>query len=312
LFDGLSFAPVSLPYPNYSDALAPQPNTHVILIGQHGWPVALAKTYGSGKSLFMALGLEGWPVPLQPEVMNRSIGYLSWLGQSSAKFDRAAASAGDQVTLTIEATNDGASTIKQAAFTATLPLSVTYADGDSLTWTGSLAPSQTVTHSLALTIEADNSIAVPVMFDDLDHQLHFTATARLPINAPVVAIDLAVSPNPARPRNVITWTLTARNVGADAAVANLIAQVPFTQTAISGTLTVNIGTATLHSGTIGWTGALPAGQVVTVTYGMTTPLALQDRTSYGSAMITDGEDVWQAGEWLLSQPRRVYLPVIRK
>jgi hypothetical protein len=150
------------------------------------------------------------------------------------------------------------------------------------------------------------------VFDDLDHQLHFTATARLPINAPVLAVDLAATPNTTRPRNVITWTLTARNVGADAAVANLIAQVPFTQTAISGTLTANIGTATMHSGTIGWTGALPAGQVVTVTYGMTTPLALQDRTSYGSAMITDGEDVWQAGEWLLSRPRRVYLPVIRK
>jgi hypothetical protein len=150
------------------------------------------------------------------------------------------------------------------------------------------------------------------MFDDLDHQLHFTSTARLSINAPVLAIDLVPSPNPTHPRNMITWTLTARNVGADAAVANMIAQVPFTQTVISGTLAANIGTATSNSGTVWWTGALPVGQVVTVTYGMTTPLALQDRSSYGSAMITDGEDVWHAGEWLLSQPRRVYLPVIRK
>ena len=136
LFDGLVANSLTFSYTNYSDALAPQPGTQVALVGNRGWPVALAHADGSGKALFMAFGFEGLPESQRGEAMNRAVGYLSWLGSSSARFDRPVASAGERVTLTIAIVNDGPAPIAHAGFTTTLPLSVTYAGGDPLTWRG--------------------------------------------------------------------------------------------------------------------------------------------------------------------------------
>jgi uncharacterized repeat protein (TIGR01451 family) len=312
LFDGFALQTLDFPYPNLSDALAPQPNAQVALIGQHAWPIALANAHGTSKSLLMAFGFEALPKGVQPEAMNHIVGYLSWLGQSSARFDRPSASSGDVVTLTIVARNDGPAAISHTAFTATLPMSVTYAGGDAVTWNGSLAPGQSVTHSMAMTIDASSPITVPVEFDDLDHQLHFTSTARLPINTPVLIFNLTPSPNPARPRQMMTWTLTARNAGADAPSVALLAPLPFNQTVISGSVAANLSAATYTSRTINWSGSILANQVLTVTYQMTMPSALTDALFYGSAMLTDGEDVWHAENWLRSQPRHIYWPLIKK
>ncbi len=76
--------------------------------------------------------------------MNRVVGYLSRLGRSRVQIDRAVVQPGDEITVTISATNDGATSIAQAAFTLTLPAEVTYLGGDGLTWTGALAPAQTI------------------------------------------------------------------------------------------------------------------------------------------------------------------------
>jgi hypothetical protein len=61
LFGGFVQQPLSYPYPNYDDALAPQPDAQVVLVGDHGWPVALARDMGISKTLFMAFGFEGRP-----------------------------------------------------------------------------------------------------------------------------------------------------------------------------------------------------------------------------------------------------------
>ncbi len=312
LFDGLNFAPIEFPYTNYSDALAPQPDAQVALVGQHGWPSAVTHRYGNGKTLFMALGFEGLPAEAQPEAMNRIVGYLSRLGDSTVRFDRAAASAGERVTMTIVARNDRQSAIDHAAFAATLPLSVTYAGGDALAWSGSLAPDQAVTYTIAMTVNADHPIGVPVVFDDFDQRLHFTSTARLMINAPSFAFDLAPAPNPIRLRHAITWALTARNTGSDAPATYIVAHVPFDQPAISGTVTSTIGSITQDSGTIQWNGSLASGQIVTLTYEMSAPFDLQNKLYYGSAILSDGQNVWHAGAWLSVQPYQRYLPLIRK
>ncbi|HTP09989.1 MAG TPA: S8 family serine peptidase, partial [Anaerolineae bacterium] len=88
LFDGLIQQPLNFPYTNYDDALTPQPGTQVALVGDHGWPVALAHDMGISKTLFMAFGFEGFPTAVQPEVMNRAVGFLSRLGRSSLTTDR--------------------------------------------------------------------------------------------------------------------------------------------------------------------------------------------------------------------------------
>jgi uncharacterized repeat protein (TIGR01451 family) len=244
--------------------------------------------------------------------MNRSVGYLSWLGSSSVKFDRASANLGDVVTATIVVSNDGPQPIAQAAFTLSLPANVAYAGGDALTWSGSLNQRQSVTHTLALTLTAGSLIMLPVQFVDVDHQLPFTLTARLPIAVPWIDLSLKPSGEPAITGQVITWTLTAHNRGALDAATVITSVVPFDMLAISGTVQANAGVAGYYSDTIGWRGLIPAGERVTVTYQMTAPQTATDQKYYASAIALVGDQVWQTGSWLSVQPRRTYLPIMRK
>ena len=250
------------------------------------------------------------------EVMNRSLGYLSWLGSSSAKFDRAVASAGDQVTATLVVANDGPASINQAAFTATLPLRLTYLSGDPLTWSGALMPGQAVTHTLDLILDpslsAGSNVTLPVTFCDVDHAVCFTTTARLSIDAPTFALDLSPSRTPIHPHDVVTWTLIAHALGVAAPSTLITALLPLDQSMISGTLSASVGLAHELSGTISWAGSISAGQTVTLTYQATGTLILSDTLHYGGAVISDGLDVWQTGSWLTVQPYRSYLPIIRK
>ena len=312
LFDGVGWQSFSPPYPNYTDALAPRPEAQVAWIGQHGWPTAVARTYGISKTLFMGFGFEGLPAAIQPEAMNRSVGYLSWLGSSSVKFDRASANMGDVVTTTIVIANDGPRPIAQAAFTLSLPSNVIHAGGAALTWSGALNPRQSVTHTLALTIIAGGGVTLSVQFVDVDHQLPFTATARLPITASGIDLSLIPSGAPVVTGQVMTWTLTAHNRSALDAATVITSAVPFDMLAISGTLHANLGEAAYYSDTIGWRGLILAGESVTVTYQMTAPKTATDQKYYASAIALVGDQVWQAGSWLSVQPRRVYLPIVRK
>jgi hypothetical protein len=57
---------------------------------------------------------------------------------------------------------------------------------------------------------------------------------------------------------------------------------------------------------------LLAGQSVTMTYQMTVPFSSNDQLLYGGAVVIDDAGVWQTGARLLAQPRRAYLPMVRK
>ncbi|HZY43734.1 MAG TPA: S8 family serine peptidase [Anaerolineae bacterium] len=316
LFDGLDFSALNFPYPNFTVALAPQPNAQVALIGSHGWPIALLHRSNLGKSMFMAFGFEDLPLAMQPEALNRSIGYLSWLGDSQVKFDRSMAASGAVITATIVTLNDMPVTITQAAYTITLPLSATLKNGNPLIWAGSLLPNQSITATVVITLATDlnagDVVTLPVQFVDQDHALQFVSTARLAIDAPAFAFDLQPSSASIRPHDLITWTLTARNFGLDAPVAVITDLLPFNQTIVSGSLAYDSGSASYLSGTIRWNGSISAGQSITLSYQMSGPLVFSDHVYYAGAVMSDGSDVWQAGNWLTVQPYQSYLPIVRK
>ena len=309
-FDGLTRAPLIWPYRNYSDALAPQPDARVELIGQHGWPIALTHDYGAGRALFMAFGFEGFASAAQSEAMQGIISALSWLGSSRVQFDRATASIGDPLTVTIRAINDGPRPIEHAAFTATVPISLTSQSGPVVVWHGSVQPGETVTQTFVVTVTASGEISLPVIFEEADHQLAFTALAQVAVDQP--ALELNLSSPTSVGGSVTTWTLAAHNLGADWPAGQIMGVLPFNQLARDDAVTATLGAATHQSGTITWQGALLAGQSVTVTYQMTVPFDLDDQLLYGNATVSDDAGVWQAGAWLKAQPRRAYLPVVRK
>jgi hypothetical protein len=310
-FAGVNRALLTWPYRNYSDALVPQPGARVELIGQHGWPIALAHDYGAGRALFMAFGFEGFAPPQRSVAMQGVLSALSWLGSSTAQFDRDVASIGDPLTVTIRAINDGPRPIDHAALTATIPISLAGPGGPLLAWHGSLQPDEALMQTFVVTPTSSGVISLPVIFQDIDHQLAFTSFAHVAVDQPSVELSLTPSSPTAFGRSVMTWTLTAHNRGTDWPAGYLVGLLPFDQLALNDLVTATLGAATHHSGTITWQGALLSGQSVTLTYQMTVPFSLDNQVLYGSAAVIDDAGVWKTGAWLNVQPRRVYLPVVR-
>ncbi len=316
LFDGLVQQSLSYPYPNYNDALVPQPNAQIALIGDHGWPVALAHDLGISKTLFMAFGFEGLPAASQPDAMNRALGYLSRLGRSSVTTDRRTAQPGEVITATIAIVNDGAAAIKQAALTLTLPSAVTYLGGDAVTWSGALSVGQLVTRYVRLklteTISAGTIITLPVEFRDDDQAIRFTRATRINLAGPELVLSYAPSATTAWINQRMTWTLTARNIGALTVPVTVALNPPIDQTWIDGSLKWNTGLLINHGDRLGWVGTLGLNEALTVTYRMTTPWTLTPVVLYGSASAATDQAVWQAGGYLRVEPYRVYLPLMRK
>jgi uncharacterized repeat protein (TIGR01451 family) len=316
LFDGLAHQPLNYPYPNYDDALAPQPGAQVALVGDHGWPVALAHDMGISKTLYMAFGFEGLPAASQAEVMDRAIGYLSRLGRSSVTTDRVLARPGDVITATIAVLNDGVAPIERAALTLTLPSGVSYLGGHALTWSGALSVSQIVTRHLLLkladTLNAGTIITLPVEFRDDDQALGFTRAARLSVAGPLLALTYAPEMPAVLSGRIVTWTLTARNNGALTAPVTVTLNAPFDQTWIDGSLHWNTGLLVNRGDRLGWIGTLGSDQALTVTYRMTAPRVLAPVWLYGSATAATDQEVRQAGGYVQVLPFRAYLPVVRK
>jgi uncharacterized repeat protein (TIGR01451 family) len=316
LFDGLIQQPLNLPYPNYDAALVPQPGAQVELVGDHGWPIALSHDMGISKTLFMAFGFEGLPPPSLPDAMNRAVGFLSRLGRSSVKTDRELARPGDAITATIAVMNDSAAPIDRAAFTLTLPSSVTYLSGDALTWSGALSAGQIATRhmqlKLANALSAGTIITLPVEFRDDDQVIGFMRAARINVGGPQLELSYAPDAATALINHGVTWTLSARNSGALTAPVTVTLGVPFEQTWISGSLQATSGTLITHEDRLEWFGTLGLDEVLRVTYRLTTPWTLTPLELYGSAIAATDHEVWQAGSYWRVMPFQTYLPVVRK
>ncbi|HTP08310.1 MAG TPA: hypothetical protein VMP08_08675, partial [Anaerolineae bacterium] len=271
---------------------------------------------GISKTLFMAFGFEGFPTAVQPEVMNRAVGFLSRLGRSSLTTDRVVARPGDEITTTIAVMNDGAAPIDYAAFTMTLPAEVTYLGGDTLTWSGALSVGQIITRQMQLklagVISAGTIVTLPVEFRDGDQAIRFTRAARINVDEPQLELSYAPEAATALTNHAVTWTLTARNSGALTAPVTITLGVPFEQQLITDSLQANMGSVITDNNRLTWLGVLGVNDALTVTYQLTTAWTLSPLLLYGSAIAATDQTMWQAGSSWLITPFQTYLPVVRK
>ena len=316
LFEGLVHQRMIPPYANYGDALVPQPSTQTALVGDHGWPIALAHDMGLSKTLFMAFGFEGLPSEVQPEAMNRVVGYLSRLGRSRVQTDRATVQPGDEITVTISVTNDGTTAIAQATFSLTLPAGVTYLGGDALTWTGALAPAQTIVRQvrvkLADSFSSGSTINLPVEFRDDDQAIRFTRAARLTMGEPELAIAYESSSTAIPLAQVVTWTFTARNDSAASMTPVMTLGVPFGQAIVNGSIKWNTGLVINRGDMLGWVGTLAPQESVTVSYRMSVSWTGTLWWLYGSALAGLDHEVWQASSYAMMSSYTTYLPIVRR
>jgi uncharacterized repeat protein (TIGR01451 family) len=330
--DRLGPYPLDYPFRNWSDAVVPAPGTAVPFRDQERRPIALARQVGDRRTVLFSFPFETLPEAGRAEVMERAVGWLSWLGGSTFTAGRSAVSGGDTVTYTIVLRNDGPDVVS-ASLSNTLPLSLTLVP-DNLTgpasyhvptrrfaWEGSLRPGAAVTVTYRVTVAEGSPVGAPAIINvarlGLEGQgIHFRRSAVVRVGAP----DLSPSAfhcglPPDRPGAVVTCTLGLANAGTGDAPGALVTNpLPADAALVPGSLAwVGGGAAEALTGTVRWAGPLSGGARVTLTYELTLPTNPVHPPLYSVAFLEDGVGwAWERQAWLLLEPRRSYLPVVMR
>jgi hypothetical protein len=326
---GLGPYTLTYTYTNWSDTLVPTPTAQVLFRGEHKSPTAITHVGDGWRTAFTGFSFETLDTSAAQTVMDRTVGWLSWLGSSTWKASRRLVSGNDQVTMTCVLRNDGWEDIASARLAAPLPAELSYVGGPlpagaayhpptrTVTWQGSLAQGEALTIAFRVlvtdSLPSSTYIQFPAQIGYDDHGLSFERPYILRANAPDLSTStLAVAPTPAHSTQLLTYTLTARNTGLQDATATVTATAPdygvFTGTVDSG----GIGGGSVTTQTLFWTGPVSAGGVVTLHY----RLALNEWGDYWlihEAWLGDqyGEQ-WPLEARTEVQYWRTYLPLISK
>jgi uncharacterized repeat protein (TIGR01451 family) len=326
---GLGPYTLTYTYTNWSDTLVPTNGVQIVFRGQHKRPTAISHVGDGWRTAFSGFSFETLDASAAQTAIDRTVGWLSWLGSSTWEANRRVVSGGEQVTMTCVLRNDGWEDIAAAHLTAPLPAELSFAGASfpagaayhpvtrTVTWQGGLSRGEALTVAFRVLV-ADplpdaTYVPFPAHIGYGDHDLAFERPYVLRVNAPdLSASTLSVAPTPAHASQLLTCTLTVRNTGLQSATSTVTASAPsygvFTGTVDSG----SIGIGSLTTETLSWTGPVPAGSEVTLHY----HLALDNWGDYWlihEAWLSDqyGEE-WPAEARTEVLYWRTYLPVIRK
>ncbi len=327
---GQGQGPYELVYPfrNWSDALEASPGTDVVLWGQHGQPVALAKRQALWKTAFFAFPLEALDSQDMITVLGDTVEWLSPLGDSSFVTDARAVSPGDELIYNLRIHNSGPRLLSGVSLSNTLPLSTTYVAGSmmgpaeydpatrSITWSGALAADETATVTYRL--QLDSSLPDGASISNAAHLSDESAlvvdrvtTTR--INTPDLAGSLkAVSAQVGVPGEVLTYTLTLRNDGLRPAQAHLIDPIPPNAAYQPGLGWASSGQLTSTAQVVTWAGSIPEDQVVTLTFPAVISPSVGGKYVYNRAILQDGWGNTHPLEAFTWVEARLFLPLIFK
>ncbi len=339
---GERMGPWSLDFPqgyrNWADGLTPMPDTGVAFRDGDRRGLALTRRSGDYATSFFAFPFEALPKDEHAAVMERTVGWLSWLGDSTFEANRGSASADDVLTYTLRVPNDGPEPVT-VTLSNTLPTSVRLS-ADSITgpgsyetatrrlsWRGKLAPGEVVSFSYRVSVTAGaapDAIANAAALILEDHRIAFQRVATVRVDAPDLApSQMVCTPINVRPGAETTCTLALHNEGpADALEATVSISLPLAATPVTNSLTLEgEGEAEVMSNTIHWSGPIAAGARTTLTYEIILPRDPARRFLYSVAFLADGtqatEDratggAWERAVWLQLTPWRAYLPLVYK
>lgn len=280
-------------YTNWSDGLLPAAGAEIVLRGEHGYPAMLAYPGPNWKTAFAAFSFETLDDQAAGLTMERFAGWLGWLGRSTWSADRRVVAGGSIVTMTGMLYNDGWSDIHNASLTTTLPAEVTLVGGSLspgaaydpgarlITWQGSLARGETAIVSFQVQVTgglpAGSELDIPARIGYQEHGLYARRPYVLRIDAPDLSGSaFTTAPASGVPGRTVRYVLDVRNSGLVEAQTEITATLPdsavFTGVLDSG----HIGSGTAVSRTLSWSGPIPAGGSVSLSY----QVALDDTDAY--------------------------------
>jgi len=333
-------------YDNWSDGLVPGPGTGAAFRDEdsEGAAVALTRREKNEATLFFAFPFEALPRTEQAHTMERSVGWLSWLGRSDVRVEPRSASSGDTVTYTLTVRNDGPEPVT-ASLSNTMPADVdagpvalvgpgAYAFDpaeERLSWQGELPAGGRATLTYQATVLDGGGAGEPIVNSARlrleDHFIAFDREARLWIDAPDLSgSTFGCTPAQVRPGRTSTCTVVLRNEGvADAETVTAHVHPPGKVNSDAGSRSASGSLVASESppaswGTIEetesgfvWSGHLAAGAEARLTFGVDGSSGAVRKTFYGVAFVDDGAGrVWERPAWLVVEPWTVNLPVVRK
>lgn len=272
-------------YPNYTDSLTPTTTAQIATVGQAGQINSLTNAgSGSGGSKwrthFLSFGPELLTPTEQAKLLQRSLGWLSWLGSSTVTPGVSASLDGTTILYTAVLTNDGWIDLPAAVFTATFPAQLTPGSASpgmnlvngQFVWSGSLARNQrkvlTYTATLAGSLPLGSKVRQISWLFYPEHNLLFDRVAEVRVNFPDLnASALSVSPaQGVEPGMVLNYALTLRNNGpindpVVTATGDLPMMLDLLQVDPPGQ-----GTLLTNGASFTWTTALASGQEAILTY----------------------------------------------
>jgi uncharacterized repeat protein (TIGR01451 family) len=305
--DGLGPYDLNYAYNNWSDALTPTVSTETAFRGGHDAPIGLSHAVPPYRTVFFSYPFETLDSEAAERVMERVVGWLSWLGTSTLAADRTTVADGNPLTYTITLRNDGWDDISQASLLDPIPAHTGYVAGslqpieaiyhpstNTVTWNGSLAAGQSVIVSyrvnVASPLDPGTVISNAAYISYGDHHIQFDREVDVRVNAPdLSASTITVDKETAEDSEPLTYTIVLRNEGVrDASSAVLTNAIPAHTAYVPGSLsTEGTPSASYDGERVTWSGPLGLGSPITITYGAVVSTTRGDLTICNAAHLED-------------------------
>ena len=337
------FGGTLLPFPynwNLSSAVQPTPGTQVILRGDSSQPFGLMRSEPADivaqrpewRTVFAPFAFEALDRAGMHDTLNRIVGWLSPLGNSTMDADAATVAPGQRINITVTLRADNVIArwpgMKQAAH-----VSVTLPTGLSLTsstlpnaagniagaWTGEISAGDTMIWSIAAIADSNVNAFTPLTLttqyalDDLEVQ--FTQSKIIRVNAP--ALEPAITEvRQSQWNGDLALQVTVANSGlSDARNAIITTVVPPSVTLLADSVIANLpGKVTTTTTAIIWQGDIPQGQTLSIDINGRMPsISIKALQSWMPATAVADDRVGgltQATIALLPFTHRVYYPFI--
>lgn len=325
--------PLTFPpgYENFTDALTPTTVAQIASVGQAGQVNSLTNSgiSSGGQSWhtnFMAFGPEVLASADRVRLLQRSLGWLSWLGRSTVTPSVSASVDGTDITYRAVLINDGRADLPTAIFTATFPAELTPGSaspelslsGGKLVWSGPLPRNQskvlTYTARLANSLPLGTNVRQVSWLAYPDHHILFDRIAEVRVNFP----DLSHSTFSVAPAQkievgtVLNYTLVLKNDGlVDDPVVTATNTIP-PALQLLGIDPPSQGTLISSGKSFTWTTSLPKNQSATLTYRAVISYRIGNGIQ-NSATVNDGlNDPLILTNQASFKTTPIYLPIIRR
>jgi len=227
--------------------------------------------------------LDGRPAE---RVMERVVGWLSWLGTSTLAANRTTVAYKSPLTYTITLRNDGWDGISRASLLNPIPAHTRYVVGSlqpagaiyhpstkTVTWHGEIASGQSVIVSyrvhVASSLDPGTVISNVAYIGYDDHGVLFDREVDVQLDVPDLSgSTITVDKDTAEHGDPLTYTIVLRNEGVrDASSAVLTNVIPAHVAYVPDSLSTEGATPAVYDGErVTWSGPLGVGSPVTITY----------------------------------------------